>query len=122
MARAAAMAHEDLKSGLNTLATITSTAPLVGVTGTIFAFWFDVFVAVDGEKSALLAALNERISFACVPMALGILVGLQALWIHRYLRARLERCDLEMHATSLAFLNLGTSIATLFAAQRNRAQ
>ena len=86
MARAAAMAQEDLKSGLNTLATITSTAPLVGVTGTIFAFWFDVFVAVDGEKSALLAALNERISFACVPTALGILVGLQALWIHRYLQ------------------------------------
>ena len=122
MARAAAMAHEDLKCGLNALATITCTAPLIGVLGTILAFSFDVFIGVDGEKSALLAALNERISFACVPMALGILVGLQALWIHRYLRARLERCDLEMRATSLGFLNLGPSIVTLFAHQRNRAQ
>ena len=122
MARAAAIAHEDLKCGLSTLATITCLAPLVGVLGTICALTFDTFLGVDGEKSAILAALNERISFACVPMALGVLMGLQALWIHRYLRARLERCDLEMQTAALAFLNLGTSIVTLFAAQRNRAQ
>jgi len=122
MARAAAIAHEDLKCGLSTLATITCAAPLVGALGTIWALSFNTFLGISGERSSDMAALAQRISFACVPMSLGILVGLQALWIHRYLGARLERCDVEIRAASLRFLNLGTSIVTLFAAQRNRAQ
>ena len=46
MEHAAMAAHEDLKHGLNTLATITSIAPFIGVFGTVWAIGFDTFRGV----------------------------------------------------------------------------
>jgi len=105
MARAAAIAHEDLKRGLNTLAMITCTAPLVGILGTLFGLLFETFLGFDGDKSTGLALVAERISRACVPSAFGILIGVQALWAYRYLLGRLAEFDSEMAITSLGLIN-----------------
>jgi hypothetical protein len=105
MARAAAIAHEDLKRGLNTLAMITCAAPLVGILGTLFGLLFDTFLGFDGEKSTGMALIAGRISRACVPSAFGILIGIHALWAYRYLRGRLADFDGEMETTSLGLIN-----------------
>lgn len=105
MGRAASVAHEDLKQGLNTLATIASIAPFVGMLGTLWAIGFDTFFGLGTEKSTALAMVAEGISRACVPTALGLLVGLQSLWAYRYLRGRLADFDREMADAPLSLVN-----------------
>lgn len=105
MARAASVAHEDLKRGLNTLATITCLAPFVGMLGTLSALSFDTFFALGTEKSTGMAVVANGISRACVPTALGLLVALQALWGCRYFGGRLAHLDREMEDTSLSLIN-----------------
>jgi len=75
MGRAASLAHEDLRQGLNTLATLASIAPFVGMLGTLWAIGFDTFVGLGSARSTGLAMVAEGISRACVPTALGLLVG-----------------------------------------------
>lgn len=104
MERAASMAHEDLKQGLITLATIASIAPFVGVLGTLLAIASDTSRGFDGDKDTGLAIAAEGISRACVPTALGLLVGLHSLWAYRYLRGRLADFDLQMADASLGLL------------------
>jgi hypothetical protein len=105
MSRAAVAAHEDLKHGLTTLATITSLAPFLGVFGTVWAIGFDTFRGIGMEKSAAMAAVAEGLSRACLPAALGLLVGLQSLWCYRYFRDRLVEFDHEMENASLRLVN-----------------
>ncbi len=105
MGRAASVAHEDLKQGLNTLATITSIAPFIGILGTLWAIGFDTFRSIGTDRYTALAMVAEGISRACVPTALGLLVGLQSLWGYRYLRGSLADFDREMADTSLSLMN-----------------
>jgi biopolymer transport protein ExbB/TolQ len=74
--RAAVAAHEDLKRGLNPLATITSIAPFIGTLGTVWALAFDTFVGFGIDKLTALAVVAEGLSRACLPSALGLVVGL----------------------------------------------
>ena len=101
MERAAVAAHEDFKRGLNPLATITSIAPFIGTLGTVWALAFDTFVGFGIDKLTALAAVAEGLSRACLPSALGLVVGLQSFWCYNYVRARLEQFDLEMENESL---------------------
>lgn len=105
MGRSAVAVHQDLKRGLNTLATITSVAPFVGVFGTLWRIGFDTFGPLGTEKSTAMAAVFEGLSRASLPTALGLLVGLQSLWCYRYFRDRLAEFDHEMENTSLELIN-----------------
>jgi hypothetical protein len=105
MGRAAVAVHEDLKQGLNTLATLTCVAPLLGILGTVRGIAADTFLGLGTEKSAGMGAVAERISVACVPTALGLFVGLHSLWCYRYLQERLTGFDREMENESLRLVN-----------------
>ncbi|MFN7995846.1 MAG: MotA/TolQ/ExbB proton channel family protein [Bryobacteraceae bacterium] len=105
MARAAAVTHEDLKRSLNTVATLTCLAPLIGMLGTVWAISFDTFRGLGAERSIGLAMVAEGLSRSLVPTALGLLIGIQSLWCHRYLRGRLEEFDREMAGASLDLIN-----------------
>lgn len=101
MGRAAVAVHEDLKQGLNTLATLTCVAPLFGIFGTVYGIALDTFRSLGTEKSVAMASVFEGLSRACVPAALGLLVALQSLWCYRYLLGRLTEFDHEMENESL---------------------
>jgi hypothetical protein len=105
MEHAAMAAHEDLKHGLNTLATITSIAPFIGVFGTVWAIGFDTFRGVGIDKLTGLAVVAEGLSRACLPSALGLVVGLQSLWCYSYFQVWLDQFDREMKGESLKLLN-----------------
>jgi hypothetical protein len=105
MERAAVAVHEDLKRGLNPLATITCIAPFIGILGTVWAIAFDTFFGVGIDKLTGLAIVAEGLSRACLPSALGLAVGLQSLWYYNYFRGRVEQFDLEMVGESLKLLN-----------------
>jgi biopolymer transport protein TolQ len=105
MERAASVAQEDFKRGLNNLATIASIAPFVGMLGTLWAIGFDTFRGIGTDKYTALAMNAEGISRACVPTALGLFVGLQSLWAYKYLLGRLAHFDSEMADASLSLIN-----------------
>lgn len=95
--RAAAAAHQDLKEGLDSLATITTLAPWVGLLCTVIQI-ANSFVACDGERSTCMGAVAERLSQSLWPAASGLFVGLLALSFHRYLAGSLQALDMEMKA------------------------
>jgi hypothetical protein len=105
MARAGSMAHEDLKRGLNTLATIACAAPLAGVLGTLFGLICDTFLGAGGDRSTGMALVADRIATACACSAFGILIGVQALWAYRYFRGRLAEFDGEMAMAAPGLIN-----------------
>jgi hypothetical protein len=51
------------------------------------------------------AAVAEGLSRACLPTALGLLIGIQSLWCYRYFRDRLSEFDHEMEDASLKLVN-----------------
>ncbi|HXB68475.1 MAG TPA: MotA/TolQ/ExbB proton channel family protein [Candidatus Acidoferrales bacterium] len=102
--QSAAVVHEHMKQGLNSLATIASIAPLAGLFGTVWGI-LNSFVSCGGEKSACLGVIGERLSGSMWATALGLLVGLTSLWCYRYLTGRLEAFDHEMENAYLELLN-----------------
>ena len=70
----------------------------------LWAIAFDTFVSV-GNRLTGLAVVAEGLSRACLPSALGLVIGLQSLWCYNYLRGTLEQLDLEMEGESLKLLN-----------------
>ena len=87
--------HQKLKRGLNALATIGSTAPFVGLFGTVIGIIhaFDV----SGERSAFMGMIAGGISEALVTTSLGLLVAVPAVWAYNYFTNKLEAFDLEMN-------------------------
>ena len=102
--RAARDVRFEMSRGVGNVATIASVAPWVGMFGTVFGI-VDSFGPVNGEKSAIIARLAESLSWSIWFTGLGLLVGLIALWCHRYLATRLETIDQEMDSYSLELVN-----------------
>ena len=67
---------------------------------TIWCFFGYCFPAVDGEKTALMAALAYRLSQAVMPTALGLGVAILATWGLQHFRAQLSEFDLEMRVAA----------------------
>jgi biopolymer transport protein ExbB/TolQ len=93
-----------MKRGVNSLATIASIAPWLGLLLTLLGI-INSFRGVGGEKSAIMAALAESLAEALAPAALGLLVAIPPLWFYKYLRGELEALDVEMNNTSLELTN-----------------
>ena len=94
-----------MKRGVNSLATIASVAPFLGLLITVEGIVFS-FVSCGGEKSTCLAAVVDRLSNAIARTALGLLVGIPSLWCYRYLRGQLEDLDVEMRNAALELANV----------------
>jgi biopolymer transport protein ExbB/TolQ len=102
--RSASITHLQLKRGLNSLASIASTAPLVGLCGAVQGI-HDSFGSTGGSKSAMMAYLTEKLSEALAPCAFGIMVALIAMWCYKYLLGRVEAFDSDMEDVSLQLIN-----------------
>jgi biopolymer transport protein ExbB/biopolymer transport protein TolQ len=97
--RAAAIVHAELKRGVSTLATIGSTAPFVGLFGTVLGI-IHAFQGIAGNKSTGLAAVAGGISEALVTTAIGLFVAIPAVWIYNYFTTKIESFDVEMDNSS----------------------
>ena len=73
--RAEAIVHSELKRGLGGLATIGSTAPFVGLFGTVVGI-INAFKGISTEKSTGLGAVAGGISEALVTTAIGLFVAI----------------------------------------------
>src|SRR5262249_31169863 len=97
--RAEAIVHAELKRGISTLATIGSTAPFVGLFGTVIGI-INPFAGISSEKSTGLGAVAGGISEALVTTAVGLFVAIPAVWMYNYFTNRVEAFDVEMGNSS----------------------
>ena len=97
--RATALTASDLKKGVPALATIGSTAPFVGLLGTVVGV-INAFSGIGASGSAGLGAVSTGIAEALVETALGLVVAIPAVWIYNYLTARIEYFNVEMDNSS----------------------
>ena len=102
--RAEAIVHAELKRGLSGLATIGSTAPFVGLFGTVVGI-INAFQGISTQKSTGLGAVAGGISEALVATAIGLFVAIPAVWLFNYFTAKMEAFDVEMDNSSSELLD-----------------
>ena len=91
--------HAELKRGVSSLATIGSTAPFVGLFGTVVGI-INAFKGISTQKSTGLGAVAGGISEALVTTAVGLFVAIPAVWMFNYFTNRVEAFDVEMGNSS----------------------
>lgn len=96
--RATMMTTADMKKGLGGLATIATTAPFIGLFGTVIG----IINAFRGMSSGAggIAAVSGGIAEALVTTALGLFVAIPAAWMFNYFTNVLERFSVEMSNSS----------------------
>jgi biopolymer transport protein ExbB/TolQ len=97
--RSEAIVHAELKRGVSGLATIGSTAPFVGLFGTVVGI-INAFQGISTEKSTGLGAVAGGISEALVTTAIGLFVAIPAVWMFNVFTGRIEAFDVEMGNSS----------------------
>lgn len=93
--RATALTASDLKKGVSSLATIGSTAPFVGLLGTVVGV-INAFTGIATVGGAGIGAVSAGIAEALIETALGLFVAIPAVWFYNYLTGRLEYFSVEM--------------------------
>jgi len=97
--RSSALTQNDLKKGVASLATIGSTAPFVGLLGTVVGI-INAFVGIAATGSGGIGAVSAGIAEALVETALGLVVAIPAVWFYNYLTGQLEYFTVEMDNSS----------------------
>ncbi|HZU23612.1 MAG TPA: MotA/TolQ/ExbB proton channel family protein, partial [Terriglobales bacterium] len=97
--RAEAIVHAELKRGLGGLATIGSTAPFVGLFGTVMGI-LHAFQGISEQKATGLGAVAGGIAEALVTTAVGLFVAIPAVMMFNYFTNRVEAFDVEMDNSS----------------------
>jgi len=90
----------ELKRGLGILATTGSTAPFVGLLGTVMGIVnaFTGMAASGGGGS--LAAVSAGIAEALITTAFGLIVAIPAVWLYNYFTTKIDFLSVEMTYTS----------------------
>jgi biopolymer transport protein ExbB/TolQ len=89
----------DLRRGLGALATVGSTAPFVGLLGTVAGI-ITAFQAMAATGSGCLGSVSAGIAEALVTTAFGLLVAIPAVMMFNYLTNRVE--DMQVDITDSA--------------------
>src|SRR5512137_164830 len=97
--RAKTLFNQELRRGLSILATIATSAPFIGLFGTIFGI-INAFRGMQLTGSGGIGAVAGGIAEALVTTAVGIGVAVLALWVFNTLNSRIEIYDAEMENTS----------------------
>ena len=85
----------DLRRGLGALATIGSTAPFVGLLGTVAGI-ITAFQAMAATGSGGLGSVSAGIAEALVTTAFGLLVAIPAVMMFNYLTNRVEEMQVDI--------------------------
>ena len=97
--RASAIVHAEMERGLSGLATIGSTAPFVGLLGTVIGI-IDAFQEIQGTNTTGVSAVAGGISEALVTTALGLTVAIPAVMMFNYFTTKIRAFDVEMDNSS----------------------
>ena len=92
---AASMTSAEFKRGLSGLATIGTTAPFIGLFGTVVGI-INAFRGMAMTGSGGLGAVSAGIAEALVTTAFGLFVAIPAVWMFNYFMNKVERFNVEM--------------------------
>jgi len=97
--RAAALTTAEMKRGIGGLATIGSTAPFVGLFGTVVGI-INAFTGMAATGSGGIGAVSAGIAEALITTAVGLGVAIPAVWIFNYFQGQIEFFGIEMANSS----------------------
>ena len=98
------VAH-DLERYLNTLGTIASISPLLGLLGTVVGM-IKVFAVITAQGVGDPAVLAEGISEALITTAVGLTVAIPSLMFYRYFRGRVDELVVTMEQEALKLVEV----------------
>ncbi|MDQ6801169.1 MAG: MotA/TolQ/ExbB proton channel family protein [Acidobacteriota bacterium] len=93
------MTTAEMKKGLGNLATISTTAPFVGLFGTVAGI-IHAFQGMALSGSGGLGAVSAGIAEALVTTAFGLFVAIPAVWLYNYFLNKVDRFQVEMSNSS----------------------
>jgi biopolymer transport protein ExbB/biopolymer transport protein TolQ len=102
--RQAQREQQNLKRGLNLLATVGSTAPFVGLLGTVVGI-INAFQQMAATGSGGLATVSAGISEALVTTAFGLLVAIPAVMAYNYMQGWVDARMVDMTESSNELLD-----------------
>ncbi|QHG87846.1 protein TolQ [Xanthomonas sp. NCPPB 1638] len=86
---------DQLERNLELLANIGSTAPYVGLVGTVFGIMVTMHDMVSSGEQAGIAAVAPGISEALFATAIGLFVAIPAVWAYNRFTTRVERLSVR---------------------------
>jgi biopolymer transport protein ExbB len=102
---AAARVIHEMERYMNALGTIASMAPLLGLLGTVLGM-IQIFSAFTGSQMANASVLAGGISTALVTTAAGLIVGIPALFFHRFLQRRIDELVVGMEQEAIKLVEV----------------
>jgi biopolymer transport protein ExbB/biopolymer transport protein TolQ len=88
-----------MKGGLGFLATIASTAPFIGLFGTVVGI-INAFHAIAAAGSGGMAVVSGGIAEALITTGMGIFVAIPAVVGFNYFTGKIDNCRVEMNRAS----------------------
>lgn len=95
----------EMERYLNTLGTIASVTPLLGLLGTVIGM-IDVFTVIMDAGVGNPGVLAGGISKALITTAAGISVAIPTLIFHRYLNSRVDKLTIAMEEQALKLVEV----------------
>jgi biopolymer transport protein ExbB/TolQ len=95
----------NLRRGLAGLATVGSTAPFVGLFGTVFGI-INSFQGMAKNESGGIGAVSAGIAEALVTTAVGIGVAIVAVLLYNYFTSKIEALQVDINESALEIIDL----------------
>jgi biopolymer transport protein ExbB/biopolymer transport protein TolQ len=97
--RSTLLTTADLRRGIGSLATIATTAPFIGLFGTVVGI-MHAFQSIGQAGGGGFNTVSQGIAEALATTAFGLVVAIPAAWMFNYLTQRVERLQVEMANSS----------------------
>jgi biopolymer transport protein ExbB/biopolymer transport protein TolQ len=102
--RSTLLTTAEFRRGVNVLATIATTAPFIGLFGTVVGI-INAFRGMAATGSGGIGAVSAGIAEALVTTAIGLFVAIPAAWMFNYFTNKLDRLNVEMANSSSELLD-----------------
>ena len=97
---------DQLERNLELLANIGSTAPYVGLVGTVFGIMVTMHDMLSSGQAAGIASVAPGISEALFATAIGLFVAIPAVWAYNRFTTRVERLSVRFEAFAEEFSSI----------------
>jgi biopolymer transport protein ExbB len=94
-----------LERYLNTLGTIASVSPFLGLLGTVLGI-IDVFGVISGGGVGNAVVLSGGIAKALITTAAGLMVAIPALMFHRFFNSKVNKLAIAMEEQALRLVEV----------------